>query len=133
MILLDTHTLIWLVEADPKLGKKAAKLADRALKNNELATSAITFWEVAMLAQRNRIVLSISPVVWRHRLLDMGLIEIPITGEIGITAAELQEFHGDPADRFIAATAILEGGFLVTADQEILQWPGELKRQDARG
>lgn len=132
MILLDTHALIWLVEADPKLGKNVRELADQALKDNELATSAITFWEVAMLAQRNRLELSLPTDVWRRRLLDMGLMEIPVTGDIGITAAGLQEFHGDPVDRFIAATAILGGGTLMTADEAILGWPGELIRQDAR-
>lgn len=132
MILLDTHALIWLVEADPKLGKNVRELADQALKDNELATSAITFWEVAMLAQRNRLELSLPTDVWRRRLLDMGLMEIPVTGDIGITAADLQGFHGDPADRFITATAILGGGTLMTADEAILGWPGELMRQDAR-
>lgn len=132
MILLDTHALIWLVEADPKLGKKVRELANQALKDNELATSAITFWEVAMLVHRKRIGLSLPADVWRRRLLDMGLMEIPITGDIGITAAGLQGFHGDPADRFIAATAILGGGTLMTADKAILGWPGEMMRQDAR-
>jgi PIN domain nuclease of toxin-antitoxin system len=132
VILLDTHALIWLVEADPKLGKKVRELADQALKDNELATSAITFWEVAMLVHRKRIGLSLPADVWRRRLLDMGLMEIPITGDIGITAAGLQGFHGDPADRFIAATAILRGGTLMTADKAILGWPGEMMRQDAR-
>ena len=114
------------------LGKNVRELADQALKDNELTTSAITFWEVAMLAQRNRLELSLPTDVWRRRLLDMGLMEIPVTGDIGITAAGLQEFHGDPADRFIAATAILGGGTLMTADEAILGWPGELIRHDAR-
>jgi len=60
-----------------------------------------------MLAQRNRLEISLPTDVWRRRLLDMGLMEISITGDIGITAAELRGFHGDLADRFIAATAIL--------------------------
>ena len=132
MILLDTHALIWLVEANPKLGKRVGKIADKALKEDELATSAITFWEVAMLTQQNRISLSLPAEVWRHRLLDMGLIEIPISGELGIRAVELKGFHGDPADRFIVATAILEGGTLVTADEAILGWSGELMCHDAR-
>ena len=53
-------------------------------------------------------------------------------GELGIKAVELEEFHGDPADRFIVATTILEGGTLVTADEAILGWSGELVCHDAR-
>lgn len=132
MILLDTHALVWLVEAEPSLGPKAREMADWALKENELAVSAITFWEVSMLAQRNRLELSLPSEVWRRRLLDMGLNEIAITGDIGIAATDLQGFHGDPADRFITATTILGGGTLMTADKAILGWPGKLVRQDAR-
>ncbi len=132
MILLDTHALIWLVEAVPELGRNARKLSDQALKDNDLATSAITFWEVAMLVQRKRIELSLPADVWRRRLLNMGLLEVAITGEIGIAAAELLRFHGDTADRFIAATAILCGGTVVTADEAILGWSGEMMRRDAR-
>ncbi len=132
MIVLDTHALVWLVEAEPRLGPAAREMADRSLKDNALAASAITFWEVAMLAQRNRLELSLPAEVWRRRLLDMGLMEIPITGDIGITAADLPGFHGDPADRFIAATAILAGGTLLTADETILGWPGKMMRRDAR-
>ena len=51
-------------------------------------------------------------------------------GEIGIRAATLPDFHADPADRLIVATA-LEGHRLVTADRRILDWPGQLSRLDA--
>ena len=63
-------------------------------------------------------------------LLDQGLIEIPVDGEIGIRANLLQDFHADPADRIIVATA-LNVYALVTADERILEWPGELNRLDA--
>ena len=42
----------------------------------------------------------------RERLLKQGIIELPLTGEIAVLAGELDSLHGDPADRFIAATAI---------------------------
>ena len=47
----------------------------------------------------------------------------------GIAAREslLPDMHGDPADRLIVATA-LEGHQLVTADHQLLQWPGHLSR-----
>jgi PIN domain nuclease of toxin-antitoxin system len=42
-----------------------------------------------------------------------------------------EEFHADPADRFIVATALALGATLVTADQAILGWSGPLRRQSA--
>ena len=68
---------------------------------------------------------------WRHELLEQGLVEIPVDGEIGIRANSLQDFHADPADRIIVATA-LDGHRLVTADERILDWSGDLDRLDAR-
>lgn len=47
-------------------------------------------------------------------------------------ASELDELHGDPFDRIIVATALVEGAILLTADQSLLAWPGELRRLDAR-
>jgi PIN domain nuclease of toxin-antitoxin system len=58
--------------------------------------------------------------------------EWPVTGEVGMAAAALLEFHADPADRFITATALLYGATLVTADDQILAWLGTLQRHNAR-
>lgn len=94
--------------------------------------SAISFWEVAMLVTKQRLRLSMPVHLWRDDLLTAGLGEIPVTGEIGVLAAELADFHGDPADRLIVATAISKNQTLVTADHQILDWTGALTRQDAR-
>jgi PIN domain nuclease of toxin-antitoxin system len=132
VILLDTHALIWLTEGQPELGDTARYLADEALANDDLGISAITFWEIAMLHQRGRIQL-VQPVeAWRRTLVDRGLREWPLTGEVGIAAAALVDFHPDPADRFITATALLHGATLVTADDRILTWSGTLRRHNAR-
>jgi len=70
--------------------------------------------------------------VWRQDLLSLGLIEIPVDGDIGIVAVHLENLHSDPADRLIIATALLRSAVLVTADQRILDWPGKLERINAR-
>ncbi len=62
----------------------------------------------------------------------MGLCEIAVDGAIAIAAEELGNFHGDPADRIITATASRLGAILVTADSRILEWLGELRVHDAR-
>lgn len=84
-----------------------------------------------MLQQRGRIALP--PIrTWREELLDMGLREIAVDGEIGLAAAELQDFHPDPADRLIVAAAIAYDAVLISADARILEWQGNLARVDAK-
>ncbi len=132
MILLDTHVLIWLDSADPRLGVEARATFDEAHRAGELGVSAISFWETAMLIEKGRVELAIPVHAWRQDLLSAGVREIVVDGGIGIAAAALQEFHGDPADRLITSTALLRGDRLLTADQKILDWPGSVLRQDAR-
>jgi PIN domain nuclease of toxin-antitoxin system len=132
VILLDTHVLVWYTKGLDTLGVRARQLADEALSRNELVVSAITFWEVEMLIRRGRLDLMQSTTAWRQTLLDQGLIEMPIAGDVGIMAAALPDFHRDPADRFITATALHYSAQLVTADDRILDWTGTLLRHDAR-
>ena len=130
-VLLDTHALIWLDQDDPNLGPEARKRADLALQQGCLAVSAISFWEIAMLIAKGRMTMTLPPTVWRRDLLRLGLVEIPIDGEIGIAAAQL-DLHGDPADRLIVATTQIKGAALLTADQAILEWNIDVERYDAR-
>jgi PIN domain nuclease of toxin-antitoxin system len=62
----------------------------------------------------------------------MGVREVSLSAEIAIRAADLENLSGDPLDRLIVATALVEEAFLMTADQAILDWPGRLQRHDAR-
>lgn len=60
--------------------------------------------------------------------MSKGLIEIAVTGDIGVRAAALADFHKDSADRLIVAAALAGGHQLVTADRKILDWSGPLRR-----
>lgn len=131
MTLLDTQVLVWSLFDDRRLGPQTRQAIGRAWAASETAVSAITFWEVAMLRDKGRLALLVDIASWRVGLLDEGLIEIPVDGEVGIRAVGLLDFHADPADRLIVATA-LRGHQLVTADQRILDWSGQLNRLDAR-
>lgn len=132
LILLDTHCLIWMDQADPRMGRSTRGLADTAIELGELAVSVISFWEVALLVTHGRLRMQQSATRWRHDLLEQGIVELPLGGGTCIAAAQFQDFHADPADRFIVATAQAVGARLVTANQRILTWPGSLERQDAR-
>lgn len=131
MILLDTHVLVWLDQGNKRLGTRARQELDLALKNDALIVSAISFWELAMLQIKGRI--QLPPLRrWRNELMDMGLQEITINGECAISANQLTDFHLDPADRLIVATAIQYDATLFTADRRILNWKGEMNILDAR-
>ena len=132
-VLLDTHALVWLVEDFAQLGRRAAHQADVAAESGALLVSAFTFWEVTMLALRRKLALSQPVIIWRRRVVEIGIIEVPVSGEIGILAAELEDFPADSADRIITATALTQNATLITADKRILEWGGQLNRQDARG
>ena len=132
MILLDTHALVWLSEGNDKLGGRSLSLINKALKSKELFVSSISFWEVAMLVEKKRLKMSLSVELWRKELLDNGLQEISLNGKIAIQSAILPNFHGDPADRMIVATAINTSLILCTADEKILDWQSQLTRINAK-
>ena len=131
MILLDTHVMLWLRLGERELGAEARAEIDRAWQSGEVAVSAISFWEVAMLKAKGRIIFPEDVAQWRREQLAQGMVEIAVDGEIGVHAVGLADFHADPADRLIVATA-LRGHLLATADGNILDWTGNVSRLDAR-
>ena len=131
MILLDTHTALWLRAGDSRLGPIARAVIQRGWESDAVGLSAISFWEIAMLRDKGRIRYPEDVGRWRQEQLDQGLIEIPVDGEIGLRAYSLAAFHGGPADRIIVSTA-LGGHQLLTGDDRIIRWNGELNRLDAR-
>lgn len=119
-------------QAVERMGSSARQLADAAIVTGDLAISAISLWEIALLARNERLRIRPSLGVWRRDLLRRGVIELPLGGAICIAAAELNDFHPDPADRLIVATVQELGATLLTADEKILAWSGRLDRRDAR-
>lgn len=132
MIVLDTHVLLWMVGNHPAIGPLARRNIEEDWARGTLGVSAISFWEVALLQARGRVELPLPVTQWRQDLLAAGLTEWPVDGEVALGAAALADFHCDPADRFIAATALVRRATLVTADEAILDWPSRLSRLNAR-
>jgi|SRR5579883_550731 PIN domain nuclease of toxin-antitoxin system len=131
-LLLDTNALIWLLKASDELGRQALHRIDQAFQTSRVFVSATSFWEVAMLAAKDRLQLSKPMAQWRIEALQLGIDEVPLDGELAIEAVALTQLHGDPMDRFIAATAIKLGTPLVTSDARLLSWKGPLACIDAR-
>ena len=133
MILLDTNVLLRLA-ADGPLSSEALRRIDVTYRSGgTVAVSPIAFWEVATLGVKAPG--TVDPNALRARVLSRGLTETPFTSDIAIAAALLgtQGFPvRDPADRFIAATAMNLGYELATTDRAILSWDGPLRCIDAR-
>lgn len=131
MILLDTHVAVWAAFDDKALGGNCRRLVRRASDQNELAVSAISFWEIALLIRKRRLRLADSAKEARRLILGTGATELALTGEIAIMAGELENLHDDPADRFIAATAIMHDATLITADERLLRSRHIPRKQNA--
>src|SRR5712672_3172693 len=123
VILLDTHAAIWLVTGNASLGPNGREVAAKALANRELLISAISFWEIALLITKGRLKALRSPAAQRATILDAGIQEIALTGDISVLSVQLEDLPADPADRFIVGTAIIHGAALMTADAALLRWP----------
>ena len=132
MILLDTHVLHWYELGVPGLGTQTIAALDAAWQRGEIVVSAVSFWELALHVMLRRIELDRPIAVWRRELLAAGLRELPLDGAIAIASVDLRNLHEDPADRFIAATALAWDATLVTADRKLLAWQAPVVRIDAR-
>ena len=85
-----------------------------------------------MQIEKRRLALKMSVSLWRKSLIDNGLKEVDLTGDMAIYSANLSNFHGDPADLVIVAAANSLTAILCTADEKILGCDLSLMRLDAR-
>jgi PIN domain nuclease of toxin-antitoxin system len=120
VILLDTHVVLWLKSDSARLSAKAKVTIEEARKHAEgLAISGITLLELAMLAKKGRIQLSISLESMLQEI-EAQFVVLPISSRACARTLQLPAaYPKDPADRIIAATALVEGLPLLTADREI--------------
>jgi PIN domain nuclease of toxin-antitoxin system len=123
VILLDTCALIWSAEnvsISPEASLEIAKCAAKS----QLYLSPVSAWELGMAVRRKRLELQMPVESWVARVFNHPGVQIaPLTAEIAIRSCFLAgEFHADPVDRFLVATAIEMGLKLVTRDADILSY-----------
>lgn len=117
MIVLDTHAWIWWVTGDRRLPARAkASLSS----SKRIGVPAICVWEVGMLVTRERLQLRVTLETWVELALHVPGVELlALTPAISIRASQLGAPPADPADRLIAATALVCGAPLVTRDERL--------------
>ncbi len=123
-VLLDTHVWVWLMEGRAGVNPEAVHLMEQAGEESFLRVSVISAWEVGMLEARGRLRFDIPCEEWVEHAFGLpGLSLMPLTPSICVRSSRLPgDFHGDPADRLIVATARELGAVLLTRDELILQY-----------
>ena len=118
-ILLDTQIWLWsLLEKQHIKKRLTAALED---PQNQLWLSPVSVWEAMMLFRSGRIQIASDPDVWVRQALPKGFVaEAALTHEIAVHSRLIDLPHKDPADRFIAATALVHGFALATSDKHLL-------------
>jgi PIN domain nuclease of toxin-antitoxin system len=127
--LLDTHVLLWLAVGDKQIGRDSLISINRALAEDLLYVSAISFWEVAMLVAKKRIQMDWTPSEFRSHSLGLGIRELAVDGHIGVLSVQLTGLPADPADRIIVASTVVNDATLITADDKILLSSATFRRK----
>ncbi len=123
MVLLDTHIWLWWLLGDGALSDKEGDALDKLAASNKLAISWVSIWETEMLERKVRIQLLPDFQSWIRAATNPEII-ILLSADTEVVLAQRQlpeSFHGDPADRLIAATSLLSGYELATHDQRIVE------------
>lgn len=140
MLLLDTHAWIWWLARPEALSAPARAAVEEAVGSEVggsgcgrpagrggggggVAVSSISMWELAMLVQRGRLELTMTPSRWLEECERLPFLAfLPVDGRVALRSVSLgSAFHPDPADRMIVATALLHDLTLVTKDERIRQ------------
>lgn len=117
-ILLDTHTLLWLVSQPSAVDSEVLdQLADPA---NTVSVSAASAWEIAIKTRLGRLEGSTLLATWAGQLEAMRVDDLPIDSDDAILAGRLRWQHRDPFDRVIVAQALRRNLTIATRDAKIL-------------
>jgi len=124
MIVLDTHVWVWWVHGDKRLTPTQAEVI-AANETDVIGVSAISCWEIAKLVEHGRLELPCPLSEWfEQALVYPGVCLLALTPGIAIESTQLPgQFHRDPADQIIVATARVNGCALVTSDANLLKYP----------
>lgn len=116
MLLLDSQTLLWVLDDSPRLGPEARKTINSA---RGVHVSAATVWELTIKAMLGKLVV---PTALSEAITEQGLQLLNITPEHAEGIRDYPELtRHDPFDRLLVAQADQAGLRLLTADRVLLE------------
>ena len=118
-LLLDTHVWLWSLLEPSRISPHVSDAI--ANTQNELWLSPISIWELVLLVEKGRLLLSEGLGGWlRKTWAALPVIEASLTTEVALALLDVNLAHRDPADRFLVATARVYDLTLVTADHRLM-------------
>jgi PIN domain nuclease of toxin-antitoxin system len=124
-VLVDTHLLLWAAASSRRLPREARRLMEDP--ENEVLYSAASLWEIAIKAALRKPDFKADVALLRPALVEMGFVELPVSGAHALKVAALPPLHKDPFDRMLVAQSLCEPLVLLTNDA-VLTGYGEVVR-----
>ena len=125
-LLLDTHLLVWAMGEPERLDPALVHLLEDPL--NTPVFSVASLWELVIKRGLDRPDFQLEPTLLRPALLEAGWRELPVGAHHVLAVGQLPALHRDPFDRLLLAQAQADGLLLITADQQLAQYPGPVRR-----
>lgn len=120
VLLLDTHVLLWVLDAPERLPREIAGQLESP--ETTVYFSAASIWEIAIKASLGKIDFPYSPEAIAQAARDTGFVELPVRAEHGAKVAQLPLHHRDPFDRLLIAQSLLLPAQLLTADAALVPY-----------
>ena len=125
-LLLDTHLLVWAMGEPERLDPALVHLLENPM--NTPVFSVASLWELVIKRGLDRPDFRLEPPLLRQALLEAGWRELPVEAHHVLVVGQLPALHRDPFDRLLLAQAQADGLLLITADQQLAQYPGPVRR-----
>ena len=125
-LLLDTHLLVWAMGEPERLDPALVRLLEDPI--NTPVFSVASLWELVIKRGLDRPDFRLEPPLLRQALLEAGWRELPGEAHHVLVVGQLPALHRDPFDRLLLAQAQADGLLLITADQQLAQYPGPVRR-----
>ena len=125
-LLLDTHLLVWAMGEPERLAPALVRLLEDPM--NTPVFSVASLWELVIKRGLDRPDFRLEPPLLRQALLEAGWRELPVEAHHVLVVGQLPALHRDPFDRLLLAQAQADGLLLITADQQLAQYPGSVRR-----
>lgn len=121
-LLLDTHVLLWVVTDSPRIKALRKRLL---AADNDVYFSVASLWEIAIKVSLSKLQADAAEI--REAALEGGFVELPVLGQHALQVGGLPWHHRDPFDRLLVAQAMAEPMRLLTADESLLAYGGQVE------